>query len=143
MFENVKSVASNEARQQRETRQQDGVKSEDILSKSETFKNSDSCTNNNLNNINNNNIRSNNNRKNSSNNTNGQSLLNSVQRMAWKKKKIANLKISVMLVLEAKLVLIKMVEPSTHDPKFEGSSPALADTWRKLQKDELFDCLKI
>ncbi len=43
MFESVKSVASNEVRQQREkreTRQQDGVKSEDILSKSETFQNS-------------------------------------------------------------------------------------------------------
>jgi hypothetical protein len=84
-----------------------------------------------MNNSNNNNIRSNNNRKNSSNNTNGQSLLNSVQRMAWKKKEIANLKISVRLVLEAWLVLIKLVEPSTHDPKFDGSNPALDDTWRK------------
>jgi hypothetical protein len=27
--------------------------------------------------------------------------------------------------------LVKLLEYSTHDPKFEGSNPALADTWRK------------
>jgi len=52
--------------------------------------------------------------------------------MTWKKKKKANFKISVRLVLEAWLVLIKLVEQSTHDPKFDGSNPALSGTWRKL-----------